>query len=143
MARPSSTELVKRAARTRAAIAEADPRSTAALVKARQRMLTKIADDAVWWYERMRKMVEDGTTKDDEPAVKLMLGILRTLAAEQKSFPMQGDNAPPKSATQVLIVVAGEGELKRGHAAARALAQGAIETHALPPTGETADLGGP
>lgn len=136
MARPSNSELVRRAARTRAAIAEADPKSTEALVAIKRRLLQRFRTDVDFWYEQARGIMEHATTKDDEPKVKLVMHVLRSFLAEQRVFPVVGDTAPAQAPVAIYIGVPAGAELKRGTLAAR---QEAIEVRASK-TGETAAL---
>lgn len=145
MARPSNSELVRRAERTRSAIAQADPHATAALLKARRRILDKFSRDAVWWYEQAKKLVQEGTTRDDDPRVKLILATLRSFIPEQRMFPAPPGDETVRPAMTVNIVLPDGSELGRGTVAAR---QEAIEVRATrdlptpPVVGETAMHGG-
>lgn len=139
MARPSNSELVKRAARTRAAIAEADPLSTAAMVATKRRLLQRFKTDVDWWYDAAKATVMWPGSKEDEPRVKIILAVLRSYLAEQRVFPVVGtDQASAASPVQVFIGVPQGAELRRGTLAAR---QEAIEVRARQ-TGEPGPSGG-
>jgi hypothetical protein len=122
MARPSTAELVKRAARAPRAVKVADPLTERAVLRFRQRFMRRAVNDADFWYEAAKSLVLFGTTTNDNPRVKLILEIISKAIPEQRTFPSAPVDESYRAPIQINVISPPGTVVERGTPAARQLA---------------------
>jgi len=96
-----------------------DPKAREHLNAIKRNLASRFRRDSQRIYDAFWKFIDQGTTKDDDPRVRLLMKLMDKILADQREFQPIGD-AGGGVGTLELHIHSPEGmEIKRGTAAAR------------------------